>query len=269
METKSILFMGISLLAQVTIAADDVQVKSDRPNILFILSDDHTSQTWGIYGGVLAEYAQTDNIQRIAREGAVLDNCFCTNSISVPSRAAILTGRYSHRNGVYTLDDSLDVSIPTFAKEFQKAGYSTALVGKWHLKSQPQGFDYYSVFHDQGEYRDPTFKNSDRPWPGNINFGVRERGFSTDIVTDKAIKWMKKQDRNKPFLMCCHFKATHEPYDFPERMRHLYDGVTFPEPENLFDWGKETNGRTFQGQPLEEMIRRWENSFCRSGQMVV
>lgn len=260
METKSILFMGISLLAQVTIAADDVQVKSDRPNILFILSDDHTSQTWGIYGGVLAEYAQTDNIQRIAREGAVLDNCFCTNSISVPSRAAILTGRYSHRNGVYTLDDSLDVSIPTFAKEFQKAGYSTALVGKWHLKSQPQGFDYYSVFHDQGEYRDPTFKNSDRPWPGNINFGVRERGFSTDIVTDKAIKWMKKQDRNKPFLMCCHFKATHEPYDFPERMRHLYDGVTFPEPENLFDWGKETNGRTFQGQPLEEMIRRWETA---------
>lgn len=230
----------------------------DRPNILFILSDDHTSQTWGIYGGVLAEYAQTDNIRRLAREGAVLDNCFCTNSISVPSRASILTGRYSHRNGVYTLDDSLDTSLPTFAKEFQKAGYHTGLVGKWHLKSQPQGFDYYSVFHDQGEYRDPTFKNSTDPWPGQRNFGERVRGFSTDIVTEKAIRWMKKQKENGPFLLCCHFKATHEPYDFPERMRHLYDGVTFPEPENLFDWGPETNGRTFRGQPLEEMVRRWE-----------
>lgn len=232
---------------------------NERPNILFILSDDHTSQTWSIYGGVLAPYAQTENIQRLAREGAVLDNCFCTNSISTPSRAAILTGRYSHTNGVYTLEDSLDTSLPTFATEFQKAGYNTGLVGKWHLKSQPQGFDYYSVFHDQGEYRDPTFKNSDDPWVGEErNFGERVRGFSTDIVTEKAIKWMKEQDKNEPFLMCCHFKATHEPYDFPERMRHLYDGVTFPEPENFYDWGPETNGRTFRGQPLEEMVRRWE-----------
>lgn len=230
----------------------------DRPNILFILSDDHTSQTWGIYGGILGNYAQNENITRLASEGVVLDNCFCTNSISTPSRASILTGRYSHANGVYTLDDSLDVSLPTIAKVLQEQGYNTGLAGKWHLRSQPQGFDWYSVFHDQGEYRDPTFKNSTDPWPGESrNFGERVHGFSTDIVTAKAIEWMKAQPEDEPFLMCCHFKATHEPYDFPERMRHLYDGVVFPEPENLYDWGPETNGRTFEGQKLETIARNW------------
>ena len=134
----------------------DPKDKSRRPNILFILSDDHTSQAWGIYGGVLADYAYNSNIRRLANEGVVLDNCFCTNSISAPSRASILTGLYSHRNGLYTLADSLDTSIPTLATVLQANGYNTGLVGKWHIKSQPQGFDYYSIFYDQGEYRDPT-----------------------------------------------------------------------------------------------------------------
>ena len=229
-----------------------------RPNILFILSDDHTSQAWGIYGGVLADYVKNENIKRLASEGVVLDNCFCTNSISAPSRASILTGLYSHRNGLYTLNDSLDTSIPTLATTLQQAGYHTGLVGKWHIQSQPQGFDYYSVFYDQGEYRDPVFIDSKDPWPGNRRFGEKILGFSTDLVAEKAIKWMKEQDKDTPFLMCCHFKATHEPYDFPIRMEHLYDGVTFPEPENLLDWGPETNGRSFIGQPLEELARRWK-----------
>lgn len=228
-----------------------------RPNILFILSDDHTSQSWGIYGGVLADYARNENIRRLAAEGTVLDNCFCTNSISAPSRATILTGLYSHRNGLYTLSDSLDTSIPTIATRLHDAGYHTGLVGKWHIQSQPQGFDYYSIFWDQGEYRDPVFIDSKDPWPGNRRFGTKELGFSTDLVTDKAIEWMKQQDKNEPFLMACHFKATHEPWDFPKRMEHLYDGVTFPEPENLMDFGPETNGRSFIGQTLEELARRW------------
>ena len=229
-----------------------------RPNILFILSDDHTSQSWGIYGGVLGEYARNENIRRLAAEGCVLDNCFCTNSISAPSRAAILTGAYCHENGVYTLSDEFDPKQDNIAKQMQAGGYQTALVGKWHLKTQPQGFDYYSVFHDQGEYRDPTFIECTEPWPGNRNFGTRVRGFSTDIVTSKVIKWMKEANKkDQPFMMCCHFKATHEPWDFPERMRHLYDGVVFPEPENLFDWNKD-NGRAFRGQPLEELARRWD-----------
>ena len=112
----------------------DPKDKSRRPNILFILSDDHTSQAWGIYGGVLADYAYNSNIRRLANEGVVLDNCFCTNSISAPSRASILTGLYSHRNGLYTLADSLDTSIPTLATVLQANGYNTGLVGKWHIK---------------------------------------------------------------------------------------------------------------------------------------
>ena len=234
--------------------------KDQRPNILFILSDDHTSQAWGIYGGILADYAHNENIRRLANEGVVLDNCFCTNSISAPSRASILTGLYSHRNGLYTLADSLDTSIPTLATALQANGYNTGLVGKWHIQSQPQGFDYYSIFYDQGEYRDPTFIESTDPWPGNRRFGERVLGFSTDLVTEKAINWIKQQDSNEPFLMCCHFKATHEPYDYPTRMEHLYDGVTFPEPENLLDWGPETNGRSFVGQTIEELERRWRTA---------
>ena len=144
-----------------------------------------------------------------------------------------------------------------WATALQANGYNTGLVGKWHIQSQPQGFDYYSIFFDQGEYRDPTFIESTDPWPGNRRFGERVLGFSTDLVTEKAIKWIKQQDGKQPFMMCCHFKATHEPYDYPIRMEHLYDGVTFPEPENLLDWGPETNGRSFVGQTLEELERRW------------
>ena len=153
MNTKYLYLGLLSLTATSGMAATDSPEaetrKNERPNILFILSDDHTSQAWGIYGGILAEYAQNRNIRRLAEEGVTLDNCFCTNSISTPSRAAILTGRYSHRNGVYTLEDTLDTALPTIATALQASGYHTGLVGKWHLKSQPQGFDYYSVFHDQ------------------------------------------------------------------------------------------------------------------------
>ncbi|HBK29614.1 MAG TPA: acetylglucosamine-6-sulfatase, partial [Parabacteroides sp.] len=157
--------------------AANLSGQGQRPNILFILSDDHTSQSWGIYGGVLGEYACNVNIRRLAAEGCVLDNCFCTNSISSPSRASILTGAYSHVNGLYTLSDAFDESQDNIAKALKAGGYQTAVIGKWHLKTQPQGFDYYSVFHDQGEYRDPTFINSTGPWPGERNYGERVRGF--------------------------------------------------------------------------------------------
>lgn len=234
---------------------------SERPNILFILSDDHTSQAWGIYGGILSEYARNENIKRLAAEGCVLDNAFCTNSISVPSRAAILTGAYSQVNGVYTLEDALPPEADNIAKRMQEGGYQTALFGKWHLKKKPSGFDDFCVFHDQGEYYDPIMKT-----PGNwidddvAKAGDTIKGFSTDIVTDMTIRWIENREKDKPFMMFCHFKATHEPWDFPERFKHLYDDVEFPEPENMMEFDTAQSGRTFRGQQLENMAWRWETA---------
>jgi arylsulfatase A-like enzyme len=230
-----------------------------QPNILFILSDDHTSQAWGIYGGVLQDLAHTPNISRLADEGMVLNNAFCTNSICVPSRASILTGQYSHRNGVYTLSDALDPGTDNIAKMLKTAGYQTALVGKWHLKKEPSGFDYYNVLHDQGRYWDPILRTSENFHKPSKEWDVHE-GFSTDVITDLSIEWLEKRDPDKPFLMMTHFKATHEPFDFPERFSDLYADVVIPEPESLFDTGPETTGRSFKGQQLENLIYRWETA---------
>jgi Arylsulfatase A and related enzymes len=251
--------MAASLHAQTHSSGN--QQKDSRPNILFIMSDDHTAQSWGVYGGILSKYVKNDNIRRLASEGCVLNNSFCTNSISVPSRAAILTGAYSHRNGVYTLDDALYPEDDNIAKHLQTGGYQTALIGKWHLKKQPTGFDYFSVFHDQGDYIDPTFKTIEN-WIDDDkgNRGIKETGFSTDLVTDKTMQWISNRDKDKPFMMFCHFKATHEPWDFPERLKNLYDDVTFPEPKNMMEFGPEKSGRAFPGQQLENLALRWETA---------
>ncbi|MCD8193381.1 MAG: sulfatase, partial [Tannerellaceae bacterium] len=247
------------LTGQATAAVHETGRNDERPNILFILSDDHTSQAWGIYGGILSQYVKNENIRRLADEGCVLENAFCTNSISVPSRASLLTGAYSHRNGVYTLSDALYPEADNIAKQMQASGYQTALFGKWHLKKQPAGFDNYYVFHDQGEYVNPIFKGPHN-WI-NDDYGKQGEiveGFSTDIVTDLTIDWIRNRDPEKPFMMFCHFKATHEPWDFPERMKHLYDDVVFPEPANMMEFDQEASGRTFPGQQLENMAYRWQ-----------
>ncbi len=230
-----------------------------RPNILFIMSDDHTSQAWGIYGGVLSDYVKNENIRRLASEGCVLDNAFCTNSISVPSRASILTGAYSHINGVYTLSDALYPEQDNIAKQIQGGGYQTALFGKWHLKKKPSGFDEFLVFHDQGEYFDPIMKNAANWIDDDIRrAGDTIRGFSTDIVTGLTMDWIKNRDKSKPFVAFCHFKATHEPWDFPERFKHLYDDVEFPEPESMMEFGPSESQRTYPGQQLENLGERWQ-----------
>lgn len=228
------------------------QEEFKKPNILFIMSDDHTSQAWGIYGGVLKDYVQNPNISRLADEGMVLNNAFCTNSICVPSRAAILTGQYSNRNGVYTLSDALSPDSLNIARVLQNSGYQTAIIGKWHLKEEPSGFDYYNVLHDQGRYWDPILRTENNFHKNPEEWDVH-KGFSTDVITDLSIKWLETIDKKKPFMLMTHFKATHEPFDYPERYNDLYKGIEIPEPASLFDFSPETTGRSFIGQKLENL----------------
>ncbi|WP_309122543.1 sulfatase [Paenibacillus sp.] len=199
-----------------------------RPNVLFIMSDDHAAHAMSCYGSRINE---TPNIDRIAKEGMRFDNCFCTNSICSPSRAAILTGKYNHLNGVKSIDDSFDGSQQTFAKILQAEGYQTAIVGKWHLghggPADPTGFDYWTVVPGQGEYHDPIF----------IEMGERRRyaGYVTDLTADLCIDWLEKRDRERPFLLMCHHKAPHRPWEPPEKYAKLYEDIEIPEPPTLDD----------------------------------
>jgi len=249
------LLVGGSLFAQ------DLNKDRSRPNILFILSDDHTSQSWGIYGGILKDYVQNKNIKRLAEEGAVLENAFCTNSICTPSRGAILTGQYSHVNKVYTLSEPLPEGHPNIARELSKNGYQTAVIGKWHLVKSPEGFHYFNVLPGQGRYWNPILKTKENWKDGYDNSSGQEyQGFSTDVITDLTIEHLERRDTDKPFMMFCNFKATHEPFDYPERYDSLYIDAIIPEPESLLDFDKSATGRTFQGQKLEYLGERWEKA---------
>ena len=237
------------------------QKNTNRPNILFIFSDDHTSLAWGIYGGRLENYVKNDNIKRLADEGAVLENAFCTNSICSPSRASVLTGQYSHINQVYALNEHLPQGHPNISKTLKYQGYQTAVIGKWHLVKQPEGFDYFNVLPGQGRYHNPILKTAENWQDGwNSKHGKEYKGFSTDVITDLTIEHLKKRDKNKPFLMFCNYKATHSPFDYPKRHASLYTNDTIPEPISLLDFGKETTGRTFTGQVLEKLAERWKRA---------
>ncbi|WP_199233747.1 sulfatase [Pedobacter sp. HMWF019] len=255
---KTTILIWLTCLSSVSFAQKETNNPSNRPNIIFIMADDHTAQSWGIYGGILKNYAKTENIRRMAKNGAVLDNAFCTNSLCTPSRASIMTGQYSNVNGVYTLEDALDPERPNIAKELQKSGYQTALIGKWHLKKQPTGFDYFKVMDNQGIYFNPTFKTKEDWKDDGQTTGKVDKGYNTDLVTDFSIDWIKKRDQKKPFFLMTHFKATHEPWEYPDRYKDLYKNVEIPYPGSILDFGPEANGRTFKGQQLEDLENRWE-----------
>ena len=233
------------------------------PNIIFIMSDDHTSQAWGVYGGVLQNYAANQNIQRLVAEGVVLDNAFCTNSICVPSRASVLTGQYSHNNKVYTLNDGLDPNRKNVAQLLQKSGYQTAIVGKWHLKEKPSGFDYFNILPGQGRYHNPILKDKNN-WEYGNKGGKEYEGFSADVIMDESLKWLDQREKDKPFMLMTHFKATHEPFDYPERFKNLFEKDTIPEPVSLLDFDSQESGRSFEGQILEILAERWRHASIKN-----
>jgi len=217
---KKSLAVWIALLASFSAA-----LAADRPNIVFIFSDDHAYQAVSAYGSGLNH---TPNIDRLAREGMIFHSALVTNSICAPSRAVILSGKYSHLNGVIDNRLHFDGSQQTFPKLLRGAGYQTAIVGKWHLKSDPTGFDYWEVLPGQGAYYNPDFRIA----------GGRRRheGYVTDIITDLTLDWLKnKRDPDKPFMLMYQHKAPHRNWMPGPKQLSLYDGVTFPEPPTLFD----------------------------------
>jgi arylsulfatase A-like enzyme len=201
----------------------------EQPNILFIMGDDHTTQVISCYEGIFAEQAKTVHIDRIAAAGMRFDNVFCTNSICSPSRATILTGKYSHKNGIYRLGQSFDMSQTTTVDLLGDAGYRVAVFGKWHLRCKPEGFDDYMVLPVQGRYQDPQFYV-----PGSDSL-VTVKGWCTDIIADKTMEYLKNRDRDKPFFVMCHFKATHDPWASRPPFDTLFTNEEMPAPANLFD----------------------------------
>jgi len=198
--------------------------RNPQPNIIFILSDDHACQAISAYGSRLIH---TPHIDRLAQEGVQFELSYVTNSICAPSRASILTGQYSHQHGVIDNSVVMKSQEGTFPVLFKKAGYQTALVGKWHLKATPAGFDYFAILPDQGHYYNPDFIEKDRKYQAH--------GYVTDILTEKSLAWIKNRDKSKPFLLFLNHKAPHRNWmPGPEALK-LFRNEELPVPETFFD----------------------------------
>ena len=214
-------------LAAAGLSACSDAVEQERPNIIFIMTDDHATQAMSCYGGNLIE---TPNMDRIADEGMRFDNCYATNALSGPSRACILTGKFSHRNRFTDNASTFDGSQLTFPKVMRENGYATGVVGKWHLISKPQGFDHWSILlgqNEQGNYYKPVFYEN-----GTV---VKEDGYVTDVITDKAIEFIDEVHDEKPFMLMLHHKAPHRNWMPAPRHLGIFNDTVFPEPETLFD----------------------------------
>jgi arylsulfatase A-like enzyme len=223
-----LVLLGVMLIPAVARAQANAKATARRPpNIVFIFSDDHAYQAIGAYADP-RRLIETPNIDRLAREGMRFDRCLVPNSICGPSRATVLTGKYSHRNGFYNNNTSrFDGSQPTFPKMLRAAGYQTAVIGKWHLVTDPTGFDEWHILPGQGEYYNPEMtRNGTR---------AKHPGYVTDIITDLSLDWLRNRDRSKPFLLMCQHKAPHRPW-LPA-LRHLgHDhDRRYLEPTTLFD----------------------------------
>jgi N-acetylglucosamine-6-sulfatase len=225
----------------------------DPPNILFIMSDDHAAHAISAYGSRLAKIAPTPNIDRLAKEGALFTNAFCTNSICSPSRACVLTGQYNHVNGSFDLSGKVLPGKQMLPIEMGKAGYQTAMIGKWHLKVEPADFDYYCVLPGQGKYHNPEFRvRGDKPWGKNtIKFDGQH---STDAITDLTIDWLKEGwDQKQPFFLMHHYKAPHDYFDNAARYESYLADVDIPEPKTLWTRSSEFGSLATRGD-RDELI---------------
>jgi len=230
-QTPKIFFylfiIGISIISCDKKKSEKMAEEEKRPNIVFIMTDDHAAQAISAFGHPISQLAPTPNIDRIATNGAKFYNNFCTNSICGPSRAVILTGKHSHINGFRMNGDVFDGSQATLPKFLKEAGYSTALFGKWHLHGLPEGFDDWNILVDQGNYYNPDFiKGTDT---------TRIEGYATDIVTEMGLSWLKEKGKSgKPFLLMVQHKAPHRNWMPAPRHLNLYDSVKFPLPDTFF-----------------------------------
>jgi arylsulfatase A-like enzyme len=209
----------------------------NRPNIIFMMSDDHAVPAISSYKGFLSDAFKTPHIDRLAEEGMLFQNAFCTNSICTPSRASVLTGKYSHKNGVYTLNETLSDDQVTFPKLLQEADYFTGMIGKWHLHTEPKGFNYWKVMIDQGRYFNPIYCEKGKGWSmdDEDGTGTEYKGYVTDITTDFGIDFLESRPKEKPFCLMLHFKAPHDEWEHSEKYSDLFKNEDLPFPKTLFD----------------------------------
>ncbi len=243
--SKNLVF-ALMILAIVSCKNNETKAKdtTKQPNIIYIMSDDHTSQAFGIYGSRLSSLNPTPTLDKIANEGIIFNNCFVTNSICTPSRATIISGQYSQANGVIDLEGEVETKNQYLPQEIKKLGYQTALVGKWHLTHQPN-FDYYNIFtqhHQQGSYFDPYLTESGmhyEPFNGLPNYeGKQYMGQSSDVITDITLDWLEnKRDKSKPFFLMHQFKAPHDDFEYAPRYKDYLEDTEIPEPASLYDNG--------------------------------
>lgn len=257
MDDKSLLsFAALSCIAATAQAQQKAAAATQRPNIVYIMCDDHAFQCISAYGSPISKLAPTPNIDRIAQRGMRFDRAFVENSLSTPSRACLMTGLYSNQNGQRQLGEGIDTTRTFFTEQLQQAGYQTAVVGKWHMGCDPKGFDYYHIYNDQGQYYNPQYRGTDTD--GKY---IVEEGYSTDLTTDHALSFIEHRDTNKPFCLLLHHKAPHRNWLANTKYFGMYDNVTFPMPETFYD-DYETRGSAVRTQKMSvTKDMRWEQDF--------